>query len=258
MATAIRYSEQVIDCSPEEWEARVDLAACYRAAYAMGWNKSIIYNHITLRVPGTEHFLINPFGMMYSEITASNLIKIDWDGNKLSNSEWPVLKQGFVVHSAVHRVRDDISCVIHTHSKAGVSVACQADGLLPLSLESMAFTDRIAYYDVQGVTDDEDEREAMARALGDKRFMILRNHGLLVGGNGIAQAFHDMAALELACEYQVTALAGGVPLSHPPIEVARKSAEQIERNSEGMSGAARAHWAAVRRWMDRIDPSYAH
>jgi ribulose-5-phosphate 4-epimerase/fuculose-1-phosphate aldolase len=257
MATAIRKSEQRIDCSPEEWEARVNLAACYRAVYAMGWNKSIIYNHITLRVPGTEHFLINPFGMMYSEITASNLIKIDWDGNKIDESAWPVLKQGFVVHSAVHRVRDDINCVIHTHSANGVAVACQAEGLIPLSLESMAFTDRIAYYDVQGVTDDTSEREAMAAALGDKRMMILRNHGLLVCGSSVAEAFHDISALELACEYQVNALAGGVALSHPPIEVARKSAQQIEKNSAGMAGAAMAHWAAVRRWMERIDPSFA-
>src|SRR5690606_10152303 len=151
-----------------EWQARVDLACCYRAVYAMGWNNSIIYNHITLRVPGTEEFLINPFGMMYDEITASNLIKVDWEGNKLSQSDWPVLKQGFVVHSAVHRVRDDVVCVIHTHSRAGVAVACQAEGLMPLSLESMAFTDRIAYYDVRGVTDDESERQAMADALGDK------------------------------------------------------------------------------------------
>lgn len=246
-----------IDCSPQEWEARVDLACCYRAAYHLGWHTSIIYNHITMRVPGTKNqFLINPFGLMYQEITASNLIKIDTEGNKLSESPHPVLKQGFVVHSALHMSREDVACVIHTHSRAGVAVSCQKEGLLPINLTAMVFTDRIAYYDVQGITDDASEREDIVRALGDKRVMIMRNHGLLTCGHTVAHAFAEMRALEDACNVQVMALSGGVPLSYPPMDVARKSAMQHDKNSRGDSGAAVIQWAAVRRWMAQIDPGY--
>lgn len=246
-----------IDCSPEEWEARLDLACCYRAAWQLGWQTGIIYNHITMRVPGAPgQFLINPFGLMYTEITASNLIKIDVDGNKLSDSPYPVLKQGFVVHSALHQSREDVACVIHTHSRAGVAVASQKQGLLPINLTAMVYTDRIAYYDVQGITDDEKEREDIVRALGEKRVMIMRNHGLLTCGHTMAHAFAEMRALEDACAVQIMAQSGGVELTMPPIEIARKSAAQHDRNSRGAGGAAVVQWAAVRRWMERVDPSY--
>jgi ribulose-5-phosphate 4-epimerase/fuculose-1-phosphate aldolase len=246
-----------INCSPAEWEARVDLACCYRAAWQLGWQTGIIYNHITLRVPGEPgQFLINPFGLMYPEITASGLIKIDVAGNKLSESPYPVLKQGFVVHSALHQAREDVGCVIHTHSRAGVAVAAQKQGLLPINLTAMVFTDRIAYYDVQGITDDESERQDIVRALGDKRVMIMRNHGLLTCGPTLAHAFGEMRALEDACAIQVMALSGGVELNLPSLDIARKVAEKQDRKSRAEGGDALDQWAAIRRWMDRVDASY--
>ena len=180
-----------IECSPEEWQARVDLACCYRVVAQMGWHLSII-SHISMRVPGPEvHFLLNPFGLMYHEITASNLLKVDLDGNKVNPSPHPVHTAAFVVHSSVHRVREDVKCVIHTHSRAGVAVACQEQGLLPLNLESMAMSDKIAYYDVEGMANDVDECAHIAQARGDKKIMILRNHGLMTQARaGVGNADH--------------------------------------------------------------------
>jgi ribulose-5-phosphate 4-epimerase/fuculose-1-phosphate aldolase len=168
-----------IECSPEEWEARVDLACAYRIVSAMGWHHSLIYNHISMRVPGTQsHFLINPFGLLYNEITASNLLKVDLDGNKLVPSQYPVLMAGFVVHRSIHMAREDAHAVIHTHSKAGVAVACQEQGLLPINLGAMHLFDKIAYYDVEGVTNDAEESAHIAQALGNKNVMILQSRPL--------------------------------------------------------------------------------
>jgi ribulose-5-phosphate 4-epimerase/fuculose-1-phosphate aldolase len=249
-----------IDCSPEEWEARVDLACAYRAVSAMGWHNSLIYNHISTRVPGKEpHFLINPFGLMYHEITASNLLKIDLDGNKLVPSPHPVLMAGFVVHRSVHMSREDAKCVIHTHSKAGVAVACQEQGLLPITLGAMNLSNKLAYYDVEGATLDADESERIAKALGNKDVMILRNHGLLTVGPSMGHAFNLMRRLESACESQVLAQAGGAKLTMPPAHVVEKTANQSTKLVD--KGAAQTDgpgilWAAVRRWMTQIDPSY--
>jgi ribulose-5-phosphate 4-epimerase/fuculose-1-phosphate aldolase len=249
-----------IECSPEEWQARVDLACCYRAVAEMGWHLSIIYSHISMRVPGPEtHFLLNPFGLMYQEITASNLLKVDLNGNKVNPSPHPVHTAGFVVHSSVHRVREDVKCVIHTHSRAGVAVACQEQGLLPINLESMQMSDKIAYYDVEGMANSVDECEHIAHALGDKKIMILRNHGLMTCGATAGEAFNLMRKLEQSCETQVMAQSGGAKLRMPPKNVVQRTAGQTTQTmDEGpavdMSGMM---WAAVRRWMDRIDPSYA-
>lgn len=249
-----------IDCSQEEWDARVDLACAYRAVAQMGWHTSLIYNHISTRVPGPEtHFLINPFGLMYHEITASNLLKIDLDGNKLVPSPYPVLMAGFVVHRSVHMSREDARCVIHTHSKAGVAVACQEQGLLPISLGAMHLSDKIAYYDVEGVTDDAAESDRIAQALGTKNVMILRNHGLLTCGKNMANAFNLMRRLESACESQVLAQAGGAKLLMPPMDVVRKTAGQTTKRADKGADAfdgPEILWAAVRRWMAQIDPSY--
>jgi ribulose-5-phosphate 4-epimerase/fuculose-1-phosphate aldolase len=248
-----------IECSPEEWEARVDLACCYRIVAHLGWHDSIIYNHISMRVPGPEvHFLLNPLGLMYHEITASNLLKVDLKGNKVNPSPYPVHTAGFVVHSSVHRVRDDVKCVIHTHSKAGVAVACQEQGLLPINLGSMGLYDKIAYYDVEGVTNDVDECEHIAKALGDKDVMILRNHGLLTCGPTAAHAFNLMRRLEVACETQIMAQSGGVALRMPPMNVVAKTGGQTTMTMDkgtDVDGPAMV-WAAVRRWMEQIDPSY--
>ncbi|MDB5393105.1 MAG: class aldolase [Rhodospirillales bacterium] len=241
-----------IDCTEAEWEARVELACAYRLFDHFGWH-SLIYNHITLRIPGPErHFLINPFGLMYREVTASNLLKVDLDGNKLTPSPWEVWEAGFVVHSAVHRVREDIRCVMHTHTVAGVAVACQAQGLLPLDLTSLLFTGRIAYHELEGITTDRAECDRIAADLGDKSVMILRNHGLLTCGPTVADAFQDMYQLEQACRVQLAAQSSGVPLNFPAAEVARKTAVR----SGGMSELNGLQWAAMRRWMEETDPSF--
>ncbi|WP_051953743.1 class II aldolase/adducin family protein [Xenophilus azovorans] len=245
-------------CSPQEWATRVELACAYRAVDALGWNKSIVYNHITARVPGEhDHFLINPFGLRYAEVTASNLLKVDLEGNKLSASEWPVLKQGFVVHSAVHAARPEIACVIHTHTPAGVAVACQKEGLLPLNTTSMLFTDRIAYHDIEGLTDDLDERGRLARSLGERDVMILRNHGLLACGRSVAAAFSEILLLQTACENQVLAMSGGAAgLLFPPRAVSERVAGQYDRNARHGPEAG-VLWAAIRRWMEQLDPGFA-
>ena len=245
-------TEARIDCSEAEWGARVELACAYRLFDHFGWH-SLIYNHITLRLPGPErHFLISPFGLMYREVTASNLLKVDLDGNKLTPSPWDVWEAGFVVHSAVHRVRDDVHCVMHTHTVAGIAVACQADGLLPLDLTSLLFTGRIAYHALEGITTNRDECNRIAADLGDRNVMILRNHGLLTCGATVADAFQEMYQLEQACRVQLAAQSSGARLNHPPAEIAQKTAT----GSAGMARLNALQWAAMRRWMEQADPSF--
>jgi ribulose-5-phosphate 4-epimerase/fuculose-1-phosphate aldolase len=251
--TLWRAPEPRLDCAPEEWATRVDLACAYRLFDHFGWH-SLIYNHITLRLPGPErHFLINPFGLMYREVTASNLLKLDLDGQKLNPSPWDVWEAGFVVHSAVHRVREDVTCVMHTHTTAGIAVACQADGLIPLDLTSLLFTGRIAYHVLEGITTNRAECDRIAADLGDKNVMILRNHGLLTCGATIADAFQEMFQLEQACRIQLAAQSSGARLNFPPPDVAGKTATQA---SGGMSKLNQLQWSAMRRWMEERDPSF--
>ena len=245
--------EPRMNCTREEWEARVDLACAYRLFDHFGWH-SLIYNHITLRLPGPErHFLINPFGLMYREITASNLLKVDLEGHKLTPSPWEVWEAGFVVHSAVHRVREDVTCVMHTHSVAGVAVACQAEGLLPLDLTSLLFTGRIAYHELEGITTNREECARIAADLGDKNVMILCNHGLLTCGPTVADAFQEMYQLEQACRVQLAAQSSGARLNFPPDEVGRRTATT---GRTGMAKLNALQWAAMRRWMEQTDPSF--
>jgi ribulose-5-phosphate 4-epimerase/fuculose-1-phosphate aldolase len=241
--------------SAEEVQARRDLACAYRLFDHLGWHE-MIYNHITVRVPGTEdQFLINPFGLMYREVKASNLVRIDVDGTIVRPSEHPVNPAGFVVHSAIHRARADAHAVAHTHTTAGQAVACQEQGLLPLSFTAMFFTERIAYHDFEGITLDLDERERLARDLGDCRVMILRNHGLLACGPSIADAFVDLYQLQRACEVQVAAQAGGAALRLPPLDVARRSARQHDAAyAKGVE--AKLLFGAMTRWMIDKDPSF--
>ncbi len=259
-ATLERVAEPRIDCSPEEWALRVDLACAYRVVAHMGWHQ-MIYNHLTARVPGPGHqFLINPFGLMYREVTASNLIKIDAEGNKLSPSPHPVLQAGFIVHRSVHMNRPDVGAVMHSHSLAGVAVACQAEGLLPLNLTSMVFTDRIAYHDLEGITIETDECDRMAASLGDKNAMILRNHGLLTCGATVADAFAELYFLETACQQQIAAQGAGARLNMPPMDMARKTAEQRVRGNRGENNRVAEQnavlFAAMRRWMEDISPGF--
>jgi len=248
-----KHPEPRIDCSAEEWAARVELACAYRLFHRLGWD-STIYNHITLRLPGPDrHFLINPFGLMYREVTASNLIKVDLDGNKVSPSPWEVWEAGFVVHSSVHRVREDVFCVMHTHTVAGIAVACQADGLLPLDLTSLLYTKRIAYHALEGITTNREECARIAADLGDRNVMILRNHGLLTCGATVADAFQEMYQLEQACKVQLAAQSSGARLNFPPPEIGEKTAVT---STTGMSRLNALQWAAMRRWMEETDPDF--
>jgi ribulose-5-phosphate 4-epimerase/fuculose-1-phosphate aldolase len=241
--------------SEAEWEARVELAACYRLFNQFGWHE-LIYNHITVRVPGTtDQFLINPFGLMYREVKASNLVKMDIRGNKLDDSPYDVNPAGFVVHSAVHAGRHDVHCVMHTHTTAGQAVSCQEEGLLPLSFNAMFYTDRIAYHEFEGITLDAEECGRLAASLGNKNLMILRNHGLLACGPTVGDAFAEMYQLQRSCEVQLAAMSGGAKLHMPPHAVAQRVANQYEDASRSGSLNKRLFTAMV-RWMDDIDPSF--
>jgi len=249
-----------IDCSQEEWDVRVDLACAYRLVAHFGWH-TLIFNHLTARVPGPEtHFLINPFGLMFREVTASNLLKIDLEGNKILPSPHPVLQAGFVVHRSVHMCREDIVSVMHTHSIAGVAVASQAEGLLPLNLNSMVFHERLAYHDVEGLTIDASESERIARSLGDKTLMILRNHGLLTCGASVAEAFSELYHLETACQIQIAAQSSGARLNYPSAALAKHTA--MQRYNEDGSTKQRVLeqydilWKAMKRWMREISPGF--
>jgi ribulose-5-phosphate 4-epimerase/fuculose-1-phosphate aldolase len=239
-----------------EWKARQELACAYRLFDHFGWHE-LIYNHITVRVPGSEgHFLINPFGLLYREVCASNLVKIDLDGNIVGESAHPVNPAGFVVHSAIHAARHDAQAVAHVHTTAGQAVACQREGLLPLSFSALFYTDRIAYHDFEGITLERDERARLAADLGDRNVMILRNHGLLSCGPTIAHAFLDLYQLQRACEVQIAAQAGGsANLALPSRDAALNSAAQHRRALEKGIEPAMA-FAAMTRWMIAKDPSF--
>ena len=243
------------EVSEEEWQARVNLACAYRVVDYYGWT-NVIANHISLRVPGVEdHFLLNPYGMMYDEVTASSLVKIDLEGNKVIDSPFEINQAGYVIHSAVHAARKDVICAIHTHTEAGMAVSAQKCGLLPLSMAAIRFYDNIAYHDYEGVVLEVEERESIVQHLGDKFAMILRNHGLLTLGRNLGEAFYLMYNLEKACRSQLAAMAGGTELEVPSEEVLKKSSAQswIPNNNRTDMHPT---WPALIRKMDRIDPSY--
>jgi ribulose-5-phosphate 4-epimerase/fuculose-1-phosphate aldolase len=242
--------------SAAEWQARLDLAATYRLVAQYGWD-DMIFTHISARVPGPDHhFLINPYGMLFEEITASSLVKIDMDGNKIEDSPFPVNPAGFTIHSALHMNRDDAHCVIHLHTVDGVAVSAQADGLLPLDQHAMMVLGDVAYHDYEGIALDLDERERLVVDIGDKHIMILRNHGTLTLGKNCADAFLRMFYLERACSMQVRALAGGVKPNWPNQGVPEKTAGQGAMGLSGYMGALA--WPALLRKLDRIDPGYRH
>jgi len=242
--------------SPEEWQLRVDLAATYRLVAMHGWD-DMIFTHISARIPGPEHhFLINPYGLLFEEITASSLVKIDLDGQKVGESPYPVNPAGFTIHSALHMNRDDAHCIIHLHTTDGVAVSAQADGLLPLDQHAMLIVRDIAYHDFEGVAVDLDERERLVKDVGDKHMMMLRNHGTLAIGLSCADAFLRMYYLERACSMQVRALAGGVKVNWPNQGVPEKTADQGGAAFDGLIGALA--WPALLRKLDRVDPSYKH
>jgi len=236
-----------------EWQVRKDLAALYRLVALFGWD-DLIFTHITAKVPGTEHFLINPYGMMFDEITASSLVKIDLAGNILDQpSGYGINAAGYVIHSAVHGARHDVACVIHTHTRAGMAVSALKCGLLPLTQTAMRFA-RIPYHDYESVAIDLDERKRLVADLGSSDAMILRNHGLLAAGPSIAQAFNTLYWLEMACKAQVDALSSGRELCLPPPEVIEKTWLLYQPGTRRPFGEL--EWPAMLRLMDRKDPGY--
>ncbi len=252
----IEYGECRIEgISPAEWRARVELAACYRIFAHLGWVE-MIYNHITLRVPGPEkHLLINPFGLHYSEVCASNLIKIDLDGNKLSHSPYPVNPAGITPHTMIHRHVDDAHCIMHTHTTAGLAVACTKGGLSMTNFYSAQLHNRIAYHDFEGITVNRDEGPRMLKHLDGKPLLILRNHGLLAWGRTMPQAFVTLWTAQRACEIQVASQS----LNDTLIEIPQQVLEQCSRVSlqyDSNYGGGCDVFNALVRQIDRIDQSY--
>ena len=240
--------------SAQEWQVRVDLAALYRLVASFGWD-DLVFTHISARVPGDEaHFLINPYGLLYDEMCASNLVKIDLNGQKVMESPFDINPAGFVVHSAVHEVRHDAMCVVHWHSRAGVAVAAQKDGLLPISQQASLSLASIAYHDYEGIAVNEEEKQRLQRDLGDKTNLILRNHGLLVAAGSVADAFLFMYILESACQIQIAAMSGGRELIHVDQAIIDGTAHTTQAATKGMFGGIA--WPALIRRLDKRDPSY--
>jgi len=241
--------------SRDEWDTRVNLAACYRLVHHYGMD-DLVYNHISARVPGEEgHFLINAYGMTYDEITASSLMKIDFDGKVVQDSGtgYGINHAGFVIHSAIHRGRPDVACVIHTHTPAGMAVSAMKCGLLPLAQTAMRFID-VAYHDYEGVALNLDEQARVVRDLGNREAMVLRNHGLLVVGPSIAEAFNNIFRLERACQLQVMALSCNTELSMPPRELIEATSRLYQPGVRRRFGLL--EWPALLKKLDSIDPSF--
>ncbi len=239
--------------SEQEWQLRVDLAAAYRLVALYGWS-DLVFTHISARSPGPEHhFLINPYGMMFDEITASSLVKVDQECNKLLASPFPVNPAGFVIHSCIHEAREDAGCVLHTHSRAGVAVSAQKCGLLPISQQSTFVLASLGYHDYEGVALRDEERPRLKRDLGDKSYLMLRNHGLLVVGKTVPEAFLHMYTFENACRIQIDAQSGGDLVRIDP-KILDGLAKVFQQVTAGMG--ANIAWPALLRKLDRLDPSY--
>ena len=241
--------------SEQEWRVRVDLAAAYRLVAYYGWD-DLIFTHLSARAPGPEHhFLINPYGMMFEEITASSLVKVNLEGQIVMSSPYFINPAGFTIHSAVHAAREDALCVIHLHTEYGVAVSAQKNGLLPVSQQSLFALASLAYHEYEGLALKEAEKSRLVADLGDKAYMILRNHGLLTIGKTPAEAFLSMYILERACRIQILAQSAGetlLPISDPIIETV---ASQL--NAVTVGQGAQLAWPGLLRRLDRIDPSYS-
>jgi len=239
--------------SEAEWRQRVELAACYRLVAHYGWD-DLIFTHISARVPGPEHhFLINPYGVFFDEITASSLVKIDLSGRKVMESAYDVNPAGFTIHGAIHAAREDAKCVLHVHTLNGVAVSAQKEGVLPVSQQSIFVLSSLAYHDYEGVALNEEEKPRLVRDLGDKTFFMLRNHGLLTVGETVADAFLFMYVFEAACAIQLRAQGSAqlIPIDPRIIAGAQAMAKQVTRGA----GAALA-WPGLLRKLDRLDPGY--
>jgi len=241
--------------SAEEWEARVNLAAAYRLCADFGWD-DLIYTHLSMRIPDTDHhFLINPLGLMFEEITASSLVKVDLNGNLLMDTPYIPNAAGFVIHSAIHSAREDANCVIHLHTDYGVAVSNQKDGLALLCQSSIPAWANVAYHDYEGFAVNDGEKERLLADVGDKSAIILRNHGTVTAGETVAKAFELMFFLEKACKIQILSQSTGAPL-HPMSEEAIANAVRDLRVVAGANGADNFVWPALLRKMDRLDPGF--
>jgi len=240
--------------SDAEWRLRCDLAACYRLVAMYGWT-DLVFTHISARLPGEGHrFLINPYGMLFEEITASALIEVDQNGTKLSDSPYPVNPAGFVIHSAIHAGRHDVGCVLHTHTRAGVGVSAQKNGLLPISQQSTFILGSMGTHDYEGVAVRDDEKPRLQKDLDNNLFLLLRNHGLLTVGASIADAFLHMYIFETACQIQLAAQSGGAELVNVHPAIVHGVAEAVRTNTMGLGGEL--VWPALLRKLDRADPGY--
>ena len=238
-----------------ERQLRVQLAACYRIFDYMGWSE-MIYNHITVKVPGDEHhFLINPYGLHYKEVTAFNLVKVDIEGNIVEDTEYRVNPAGIVIHTAIHAARPDVQCIAHTHTNAGMAVACTEEGLRTDNFYSALLHNQIAYHDFEGITVNDDEKPRLIANLGDKSLMILRNHGLLAGGRTIPEAFQNLWAMERACQVQVTTDSTGRPNIPVGPEILAKSEQLMAMQAMG-GPSGELEFKALTRLIEKIDPSY--
>ena len=239
--------------SEAERAARLQLAGCYRVFAQIGWAETI-FNHITLRVPGPDRvFLINPFGLHYREVTASNLVAVDIDGNPVRTTQYPINRAGFVIHSAIHRAREDVGCVIHTHSPAGMAISALKCGLLPLTQNAMFFGN-LGYHDYEGPAVDLDEQQRLVRDLGDSAALILRNHGLLTAGGTVCAAFVTMHWLERACQAQLQAMACNTELQVPGKAVVQLTNDRYKPGQRRK--ITELEWPALLRMLDRRDPSF--
>src|SRR6476619_4750000 len=240
--------------SKEEWQVRVDLAAAYRLVADYGWD-DLVFTHISARVPGPEHhFLINPYGMMFEEITASSLVKVDLNGKIVMDSEYSINPAGFTIHSAVHAAREDALCVMHLHTEYGIAVSAQQDGLLPISQQSLFVLASLGYHDYEGLALNDEEKPRLVADLGKKTFLILRNHGLLTVGPTVADAFLSMYILQRACEVQLLAQAGGRELVPVDSRIVGGVKENVVAVTRGLGGALA--WPGLLRKLDRVSPGY--
>lgn len=254
MSTAAKELSVRDQVTAEEWQVRVDLAACYRLVAMYGWD-DLVFTHISAQVPGPEeHFLINGYGLLFEEMTASSLVKVDLAGNIVMDTTYPVNPAGFTIHSAVHEARHDVACVLHTHTRAGVAVSAQAAGLLPLSQASLFPLMSIGYHDYEGVALNDAEKPRLVADLGNSTCMILRNHGLLTVGPTIADAFLAMYMLETACQTQLLAQSAGTELKRIAPEILRGIAAQAKEVTKGLGG--HLAWPGLLRKLDRRDASF--
>ena len=237
-----------------ERKARIDLAACYRLVALHGWD-DLVFTHISARVPGPqEHFLINPYGMLFEEITASSLLKVGLDGKKISGSPYDINPAGFLIHSAIHHARPEVHCVLHLHTQDGVAVSAQKDGLLPLSQQSIFPLSSLSYHDYEGVVLHESEQARLVADLGETRNMILRNHGLLTVAGSVPDAFLQMYVLQTSCQIQIRAQAGGGPLIHVPQQIVDGASQMARKNLLNLGGMLA--WPGLLRKLDRRNPGY--